>query len=511
MIKTQVAGTHEVSVRVSLQRHNDLHPAGRMIETGLGLNIGSRTADGEMSRRPHDFTKCHSSPLSERKERQNSGTGRPPCTSSCDDGTLSKELEDGDVPPLTLKLEVISVMESFDDRTSFTSRPHAEIINETIVTDGNHYDTELGPNESCSRSKSNAPSTITGVSASNSTQTKTTFNSRSDDWTSNETSSDDSMTGSAGGSTRYCDTARLAGSLSATNSSTSAVECSPSTGGERRRVQSQHQYCDVKWCGASVGGTRAPSTGLPIPRWESQIFYLPLCAVLRCGHGVAVEGKRSPTKRSSEEKDNVLRCDWCDTRHDVLSGNGLDKPPSSPRQNLSLSGISYEAKDTKPLPLPLPLPLPPPLAPPRSPTPELLVVTLNKLSRRGGGDMPDAMKPSYLQRLRKGHPDNESELCQLAGTVATTTKEEQGASPWSAFLSGKAQVEPVGRTVLQAEDVLSMLGSQQVWEIRHLQSYSCLHVPKAHSEVGKVRLVKSLRRGSSAIPCRGALCRSDVD
>lgn len=39
-------------------------------------------------------------------------------------------------------------------------------------------------------------------------------------------------------------------------------------------------------------------------------------------------------------------------------------------------------------------------------------------------------------------------------------------TPWSAFLSGLMHPVPVGRAVLEAGDVLSMLGSQQVRKIR---------------------------------------------
>lgn len=38
-----------------------------------------------------------------------------------------------------------------------------------------------------------------------------------------------------------------------------------------------HQ-CEVTWCGRPVGGTSAPPAGLPVPRWEGQVFYLPLSA-----------------------------------------------------------------------------------------------------------------------------------------------------------------------------------------------------------------------------------------
>lgn len=166
---------------------------------------------------------------------------------------------------------------------------------------------------------------------------------------------------------------------------------------------SQQHLCEVTWCGETVGGTRAPLAGLPTPRWEGQVFYLPLCAATENSRtGTPAAAAEAATKEASKE----LR----GTGHQITGGGG------------SLEGGGVAACE---------------------PLPSLLVVTLKRLSAGTGGVSPC----KGLGRSQGGR----------TGCGSSANK-----APWAAFVSGLIHPLPVGRAVLEAGDVLSMLGSQQV-------------------------------------------------
>lgn len=73
--------------------------------------------------------------------------------------------------------------------------------------------------------------------------------------------------------------------------------------------------CEVTWCGRSVGGTSAPPAGLPSPRWEGQVFYLPLSAA-DAFNGDGTETLTDDTCIDGQSGDHLLRPD-----------SGLLQPP----------------------------------------------------------------------------------------------------------------------------------------------------------------------------------------
>lgn len=163
-------------------------------------------------------------------------------------------------------------------------------------------------------------------------------------------------------------------------------------------------FCEVKWCGEVVGTTHAPPAGLPIPRWQGQVCYLPLSAA---GCGVAASSQ-------DEEGDH-------ETSH------GVNRPVEK-----RWKGIHEEGRRDRP---------------------PLLTVTLNRLVAAPPGD----------RRLGWDHRQNgkaweNGERRDHGGKVRSV----EAVDPWRAFLWGLTEPKPIGRAVLEAGDVLSMLGSQQV-------------------------------------------------
>lgn len=138
---------------------------------------------------------------------------------------------------------------------------------------------------------------------------------------------------------------------------------------ERR---SEVSYCRVAWCGKVIGGTRAPQGGFPEPRWEGQVFYLPLSASQIC--------ETLPTK-------------------------GHRQPPASKRDGDALGRRTRDDEGHPPL----------------------LEITVGRL---------------VAPRLRRT-PSNHKEAA------------------WSSFVNAKRAPLLAGRVMLEATDLLSMLGTQQ--------------------------------------------------
>lgn len=163
-------------------------------------------------------------------------------------------------------------------------------------------------------------------------------------------------------------------------------------------------FCEVNWCGEVIGGTRSPLGGYPIPRWEGQVFHLPLSAISRCsGPPTTNANDYNPsTRRRLEEQRGPFK-----NRHQRVQGQA------------------------------------------ESPRPQLLAITLNKLviSKDDRAQDNDCNSKGRNDSDRRDTYPNDR-LVML--------------DAWSAFLSGFSEPQPVARTVLEADDVLCMLGSQQV-------------------------------------------------
>lgn len=163
-------------------------------------------------------------------------------------------------------------------------------------------------------------------------------------------------------------------------------------------------FCEVTWCGEAIGGTRSPPGGCPIPRWEGQVFHLPLSAMSCC---------------SSLAKTNANDCN-SSTGRQAEEQRGPDKNRRG--------GVRGEAE---------------------SPRPPLLTVTLYKLVtlRDDRGRLYDCSAKRRNNSDRRDTSPNDRSVTLDA---------------WSTFILGFSEPEPVARGVLEAGDVLCMLGSQQV-------------------------------------------------
>ena len=160
-------------------------------------------------------------------------------------------------------------------------------------------------------------------------------------------------------------------------------------------TENHENQCEVSWCGGSVGSTRAPLAGLPLPRWEDQVFYLPLsAAAYRDGPTAAVDAESTEDK--SEPSD--LRS--------IADNSGWG-------QEREMEGRRVGGKKKKGE---------------RGPPP-LLSVTLNRISvgRRG--------RSSCNGACRDGGYFSDP---VVAGKM----------SPWLAYLSGEIEPVAVGRVLL---------------------------------------------------------------
>lgn len=324
-----------------------------------------------------------------------------------------------DGPPLTLKLELISVEKSekrptdhnrglaegksHEDMGQEDDDHHLAVVAGAYGNDGDHR--ELFRSDSSTSTVIN-DSVGDGDASSNTSDSSGNNNSSSPSSTSCTSSNNNSS--SNGRSSKTSTTATGNGFLVNTDHVTK-TSCIDLTRG--------HHQCVVAWCGKNVGGTRAPPAGLPVPRWEGQVFYLPLCAAASRSDTVA-SAVTTESKEDYREDDNKPRV--------VADGWAQKHCPSA----------QYARGETI-----------------TKPPPPLLSVTLNRLPLRGGGCAPCW---GGTDILRQGHWREDQD-----GSIASAATEEN-LSSWSAFLTGKIRPVPIARTVLEAGDVLSMLGSQQV-------------------------------------------------
>ncbi|CAM9231022.1 unnamed protein product, partial [Hapterophycus canaliculatus] len=374
----RVAGITEVGIRACLRRYS----TSSLVRVGMA---GPGAGEGS------DVEKVRNTELSEK----NVGFG------------------DDDVPPLTLKLELISVRDGCHHMVRRCSSE--EQAREAAITPvrniGRDDDPSLASTDDISeegdssseRRRCRRGCSVDGERAGarndNSTSTRSYNSDPAERCCSGGSDSDGSewsretsttVTSSDGNGT----IADMDDGSIERRSIYRDVEYDPGTT-EHRHVEYQ---CDVAWCGKAVGGTRARLSGLPVPRWEGQVFYLPLHAAGTYYHG---------GKSSSEARERGYG--------DARGADSCFPHSFRGRENLR--------EKTEPLS-------------------SLLAITLNKLSLDINGHIP-CMR------------DEDGEM----GSPGTTLRCRK---PWSAFLSGIIDPIPVGRAVLEAGDVLSMLGSQQV-------------------------------------------------
>lgn len=368
---TRVAGIAEVCIRVSLTRCFSLSMTGGMLPP-LGVVGG--------------------------------GTGSDVARFEKDDKVSSDRIrfEDSrDTPPLTLKLELLSVQIDSNCPNKI-SRPEDMHVRASAAEYGTDDDDsslatsdsdggEDGVSGSGSRSRDssvNGHSIGTGTSGG----TKTTHDH------SGESDDDDSEWSRGTGTTATDSDASRVGNTR-TDGRTPRGRCLDEDDGVAEREQGQY-HCDVEWCGDNIGGTRAKLAGLPTPRWEGQVFYLPLCA--------AATLSPSRTSESTADTDTAVHESWA---QEHVSHGRTGEGGARQKQG--------------------------------NPSPSLLKMTLNRISCGSGG--PASCKGRKQDRR-----------VDVGITAA------QHPTRWSAFLCGLIQPSPVGQVVLEAGDILSMLGSQQV-------------------------------------------------
>lgn len=304
---------------------------------------------------------------------------RNPSFSHYDDSEFCGSIDIEDEPPLTLKLEMISVQISCGVPPD-TQSSDANLIRENQVLECDAYPF-IGDEDSehfylCSES---------GPSHTVDLETHTV--------NGNDIASGTGAEVSHGSFTKESSTTRDSYD-NMQNSIHSGNKGTEQNSWDRGNAPQDSQYqCEVSWCGQSVGGTRAPLRGLPVPHWEGQVVYLPLWAA-----GVGAGNASIPARdfsRESHQHGYPVEKDWQGTR------KGLSHKSEKHHDDMMKSRL-----------------------------PPLLKVTLNELT-----------KSSF--RGRDGRPCAET-------------------SPWMAFTLGLKEPVPVGQVVLEAGDILGMLGSQQV-------------------------------------------------
>ena len=365
-------------------------------------------------------------------------------------GSLSKNecdcrhdgLVDEDEPPLTLKLELISVQNPHEASTNTLSSSTLHREKDLSESEGDdhrlsnrHRCGYFGDRDNSSVSRTNETggsavettdindSTIVtsdtyGDSGANTKTSTDTDVTKSDNTSYSEASANSDSEARSGMSTDNSasgtDMDSATGSMlqksqttfrsctpgTSTSTITSSVAVSGDKDVERRswnkELRDLQYQCEVSWCGRSVGGTRAPLGGYPIHRWEGQVFYLPLC---EAGDHI---GTTSMPVASTAVVSRALG-----------SGGNLGDEVESP----SFEKVKQNTNDKDTL---------------RS-FPPLLAITLNKLGK---------------------------------SFIWGRDKQYKRQSSWLRFVLGLEESVTVGRTVLEAGDVLGMLGSQQVTKWR---------------------------------------------
>lgn len=176
--------------------------------------------------------------------------------------------------------------------------------------------------------------------------------------------------------------------------------------------------CEVSWCGGSVGSTRAPLAGFPLPRWEGQVFYLPLRAAASRDDpptaAAAAAAVGAGSKKLKDEPNDAHRI------ADNSSRWGQESESSGRR--VEAGGGKKGERELSPL----------------------LSVTLNRISGK----------------RRSRYSCNGA--CRDGAYFSDPGVTGRVSLPWAAYLSGEIEPTAVGRVILGAGDVLSMLGSQQV-------------------------------------------------
>ncbi|CAM9304017.1 unnamed protein product, partial [Ectocarpus sp. 12 AP-2014] len=376
---TRVAGIAEVCIRVSLSRCISLSLGGGMlpplgaVEGGAGSEVARFEKDDKVS-----------------------------------SGKIQYE-DSRDAPPLTLKLELISVQidSNYPNQISPSEDMHGRASAAEYGTDDEDSslatsDSDSGE-DSASRSGSRSRdssinSYCVGTGTSGSTKTTSDHSGENDD-EDGEWSGGTGRTATGSHASRVGNTIKDSTTERRTDGRRSRGRCPENDDDVAERVQGQYQ-CDVEWCGVGMGGTRTQLAGLPTPRWEGQVFYLPLCAAATFSHG--------RTSEPTVDIDTAVDESWAQEHvsHGRTGEGGARQQQSNP-------------------------------------SPSLLKITLNRISCGSGG--PASCKGG------KQDPRVDDDI-----TAA------QHRTRWSAFLCGLIQPSPVGRAVLEAGDILSMLGSRQV-------------------------------------------------
>lgn len=400
-----VAGISEVGVRVYLRRCYS-YLGGMASTTGRDLTVEQSTLQTGATDEPsHTRRGLQDVALTPWIERESNDFDERECRAGYHRDGGCEKVVNGD-PPLTLKLELISIENGGCGLSSSHKMTREGKTNPALTKVGNddysflaaEGNDDTNGHRKLRRSDSG---TSSGDSNNGSKETASTH--------SNSSNTSDSGSGSGSNS----DSSSGGTGIATTNDGDTADK-----DGARRPIRRQNNtshpgngkyHCGVHWCGEAVGVTRALPTGLPVPRWEGQVFYLPLCAA-------AYRSGCSPLAEEAVSKE---------TKRD---GNHL-RPSSSQRllqddlpHEHGYCGRGESAQSRPPL----------------------LTVTLNTLS---------------LESDEDGSTREERDRCWQTSIRAPPTKEK---SVWSAFLSGRIEPVPVGRAVLEAGDVLSMLGSQQV-------------------------------------------------
>ncbi|CAB1113397.1 unnamed protein product [Ectocarpus sp. CCAP 1310/34] len=375
---TRVAGIAEVCIRVSLSRCIPLSSGGGMLPP-LGAVGGG--AESEVARFEND-DKVSSGRIQNENSR--------------------------DAPPLTLKLELISVQidsiypnqispsEDIPVRASAAEYGTDDDDSSLATSDSGGGEDSASRSGSCSR-ESSINSHGVGTGTSGSTKTTSDHSGESDD-------EDSEWSGGTGRTTTGSHASRVGNTIK-DSTKERRTDGRRSRGGflendDDLAVREQGQYqCDVEWCGVNMGGTRAQLAGLPTPRWQGQVFYLPLCAAAT-PHGRASESTADADTSVDESR----------AKEHVSHGRTGEGGGQQQQSN---------------------------------PSPSLLKITLNRISC--GSDGPASCKG--------GKQDRRVDIGMTAA---------QHRTRWSAYLCGLIQPSPVGRAILEAGDILSMLGSQQV-------------------------------------------------
>lgn len=376
---TRVAGIAEVCIRVSLTRCISLSSTGGMLPPlgAVGAGAGSEVA---------------------RFEKGDEVSG----------GRIRFE-DSRDAPPLTLKLELISVQidSNYPNQISNSEDMHVRASAAEYGTDDDDLSLATSDSGSGEDSASGSGSRLrdgsinnnsVGTGTSGSTKTTSDHFGESDDEDS-EWSGGTGRTATGSHACKVGNTIKDSTKERRTEGRRSRGHCLENDDGVAEREQGQYQ-CDVEWCGDNMGGTQAPLVELPTPRWEGQVFYLPLCAAATFSH--------DRTPESTADTDTAVDESWA--QEHVSRGRTGEGGARQQQGN---------------------------------PPPSLLNITLNKISC-GSGE-PTSCKGGKKDR-----------------TVDVGITAAQHRTQWSAFLCGLIQPSPIGRAVLEAGDILSMLGSQQV-------------------------------------------------